>query len=251
MEYSINKLAKLSGVSVRTLHYYDEIGLLKPKRGKWNNYRSYNEEDLLLLQQILFYKELDFSLDQIRKIIKDKNFNFVSALRTHRNEITKKKKRIDDLLKTIDKTILRITKNKHMNDDQLFDSLIKKHEKEYAKEAKDRWGSTEACKESQRRVSRMSKDELKKVLQKQGEISKEIAECMKEGLGVKSQKVQELVKRHYNWLKNFYDPSPEIYLGLAKMYVDDPRFKKNYEDIEAGLAQYLSNAMEEFVRTSL
>ncbi len=247
--YTVQELAKLSGVSVRTLHYYDEMGLLNPKRKKWNNYRVYSEEDLLLLQQILFYKELDFPLEEIKKIIGNKNFDFAKALNSHKQEIIKKRKRIDEILKTIDKTLLKITKNKKMKDDELFDSLIEKHEKEYAKEAEQKWGNTEAYKQSKDRVAKMSKDDMKKVLKEQTGISIEIANCMKGGMGVRNSKVQALVSRHYFWLKNFYEPNPQMYVGLANMYVDDPRFAKNYNDIEPGLAQYMSEAMKVFAES--
>lgn len=249
MEYSVHKLAKISGVSVRALHYYDEMGLLNPKRMKWNNYRVYSEEDLLLLQQIIFYKELDFPLDEIKKIIGNKNFDFIKALNSHKQEIIKKRKRIDEVLKTIDKTILKITKNKKMKDDELFDSLIEKHEKEYAKEAEQKWGSAEAYKQSKDRVAKMSKEDMKKVLEKQTEVANAIASCMKEGVGVSSGKVQSLVREHYNDLRAFYEPNKKMYLGLAQMYVDDPRFKKHYDDIEQGLAQYLSDSMKVFTKS--
>lgn len=252
MEYSVHELAKISGVSVRTLHYYEEVGLLCPKRNNKNQYRTYSENDLLILQQILFYKVLDFSLEEIKKIMNSKDFEIVSALRSHKKMILDKKKRIDGLVKTIDDTILKITKNKKMKDEDLFDSLIEKqlekHEKEYAKEAKAKWGSTEAYKQSTQIVAKMSKDDMKKIMKEQIDISNEMASCLREGVGLTSSKVQCLVERHYNWLKNFYEPNAQMYVGLANIYVDDPRFAKNYNDIGPGLAKYFSEAMKVFVK---
>jgi hypothetical protein len=135
-------------------------------------------------------------------------------------------------------------------DDTQLNLILDIHENEYAKEAEDRWGNTEAYRESQKRVSKMSKDDMKKVLKEQSDISIELAKCMKDGLGIKSPRVQELIKRHYNWLKNFYEPNKEMYVGLANMYLDDPRFAKNYNDIEPGLAKYMSDAMKEFASTN-
>lgn len=248
MTYSINKLAKIAGVTVRALHHYDEVGLLSPKRELRNKYRIYTEDDLLVLQQILFYKELDFPLEEINTIIKNKKFDFSTALKNHRKMIILRKNRIDNLIKTIDKTILKINKNKNMKDEELFDAFMDKHEKEYAKETEERWGNTLAYKQSKDRVSKMSKEELKSVLRKHGEIAQELAVCMKEGVGITSSKVQSLVKKHYDGLSSFYDPNPEIYLGLANVYVDDQRFAKNYEDIEPGLAKYFSDSMKVFVK---
>lgn len=138
-----------------------------------------------------------------------------------------------------------------MKDEDLFDSLVEKrlekHEKEYAKEAEAKWGSTEAYKQSTQRTAKMSKDDMKKITKEQIDISNEVANCLREGIGPASSKVQSLVKRHYNWLKNFYEPNMQMYFGLANMYVEDPRFAKNYNDIEPGLAKYFSEAMKAFV----
>src|SRR3954464_3331738 len=123
MNYTINQLAKTAEVSVRTLHHYDAIGLLSPKRNPKNEYRVYDENDLLLLQQILFFRELDFPLDDIKEIITSKKFDIETALKDHKKMILIKKKRIDELLMTIDKTIKKVTKNKPMDDKELYEGF--------------------------------------------------------------------------------------------------------------------------------
>ncbi|MFZ2521866.1 MAG: TipAS antibiotic-recognition domain-containing protein [Minisyncoccia bacterium] len=124
-----------------------------------------------------------------------------------------------------------------------IEQLIKKHNSEYAEEAERIWGGTKAYRESKEKVSRMGKDGLKKALSQSSEITQKIASCMKTGLSPEDEKVQKLVEEYYKWLGNFYEPNKEIFKGLAKMYLDDPRFTKTYEDIAPGLAKYMSKAM--------
>lgn len=129
----------------------------------------------------------------------------------------------------------------------MLDMILEKHKSEYAEEAEERWGSSKAYQESKERVGKMSREILAETLNEHGEIAGDISVCMKEGLSVEDEKVQDLVQMHYNWLGNFYTPNIEIYLGLSEMYVNDPRFKKTYDDMGPGLAQYLSQAMKKFV----
>src|SRR5947207_8768482 len=131
MPYTINKLAKLSGVSVRTLHYYDEIGLLKPAYYGNNNYRYYEEEQFLLLQQILFYRELGFQLINIQKILSDKSFNIIEALVSHKNILQTDLDRIQKLIKTIDKTIAHLRGKTTMKLEEIFHGFSDEKQKLY------------------------------------------------------------------------------------------------------------------------
>ncbi len=248
MEYTIQKLAKSAGVSVRTLHYYDEVGLLCPKRNSKNDYRFYENNDLLKLQQILFFRELDFPLLEIKNILSSPSFDMRKALKDQRKLIEIKKNRLGKLIKTIDKTINSITKKTNMNNDELYGNFSKEEAEKYAKEAKERWGNTNAYKQSTERVKKMGKDGMKKVMDESSKITLEIAKNMKDGIDPKILQVQKLFERHYKWLSAFYEPSLEIYKGLAIMYVEDPRFKKTYEDIAVGLAVYMRDGMLEYVR---
>ncbi len=247
MEYNINQLAKLSEVSVRTLHHYDAIGLLSPKRNPQNEYRIYNENDLLLLQQILFFKELGFSLEEIKKILKSKNFDLEAALKDQKKMILLKKKRIDDLLATIDKTIKKIKKQKNMKDEELYDAFSEEELNKYKNEAQARWGHTDAYKQSTERVKKMGKEGLEKAGREGQDITKRISECFINGLAPENTETQKLIEKHFNWLANFYEPNLEIYKGLAEMYVADERFKKHYENFAEGLAEYMQKAMLVFV----
>ena len=137
-----------------------------------------------------------------------------------------------------------------MKDDELYGNFSKEEAEKYEKEAKERWGSTEAYKQSVERVAKMRKDGIKKVMEESSKITLDIAQSMKDGSSAKNPEVQKLFAKHYDWLRAFYEPSLDIYEGLAKMYVDDPRFKKTYEDIAVGLAVYMREGMLEYVRVN-
>ena len=246
MNYTVKQLAVLAGVSVRTLHYYDSVGILKPSLVKDNGYRVYSEKELLLLQQIMFFRELDFSIKDIKNALFSSEFDLKKTLHEHKHLIELKKKRLENLLSTIDRTIKKINKETIMNDQELYSAFSSEEMKKYREEAKQRWGSTEAYKQSEVRVKKMGKDGLKKVMEEGNKISLLLSECMKDGLKVEDGKVQELIGKHYEWVSNFYDPSKEIYSGLADLYVEDERFKINYEKIAVGLAEYISSAMKLF-----
>ncbi len=243
MTYSINRLAKLAGVSIRTLHYYDEVGLLTPTRLERNGYRQYDEAQLLRLQQIMFFRELDFHLEQIKKIIDSPHFDMRTALTEQKHLIKIKRHRLDRLIATIDKTIKKLNNELNMDDQELYGNFSKAEMNKYTEEARQRWGNTDAFKQSHDRVKKMGKAGLAKILKESGELTQEIAAAMKAGLDPKTDAVQVLIARHYEGLRAFYEPNLEIYKGLATMYVDDPRFKANYEKVAHGLAEFMRDGM--------
>lgn len=249
MTYTVHKLATIAGISVRTLHYYDQVGLLKPSRIKNNGYRYYEESDLLKLQQILFFKELDFPLGEIREILSSPAFDMREALREQRKLIELKKNRLSKLVKTIDETIKKINKEIRMDDKDLYGNFSKEEMEKYTEEARLRWGDTTAFKQSEERIKKMGKDGLRKVLEASGKLTVEIAEAMKAEFRPESKEVQKLIARHYEGLRAFYEPNLEIYRGLANMYVADERFKANYENVSKGLAQFMHDAMIHFADT--
>lgn len=244
MFYSIQQLADLAGVSVRTLHHYDAVDLLRPARQEKNSYRVYGEAELLKLQQILFFRELEFPLDEIKRILHDPNFNMRVALANQRELIELKKKRLSKLLKTIDQTMKKLNQEINMEDKALYTSFSKEDEAKYAAEAKELWGHTDAYKQSQERYGKLSDAEKQKIGQAGQDLVTEIASHMSEG--AKSDIVQKLIARHYEGLRTFYDPNTQIYRGLAEMYVADPRFAAFYENFVPGLAQFMRDAMVEF-----
>lgn len=243
MEYSIKQLASLAEVSVRTLHHYDQIGILKPARKK-NKYRSYGESELLRLQQILFFRELEFPLKDIKKIIDSPAFDMSKALRDHRKMIEIKKKRLSGLIRTIDKTLNKLDNKKLMTDEELYSNFSKEEAKQYAEEARQRWGNTDAYKQSMERARKLSKEDFERIGKEAEELLKEIVANMPEG--AKSDKVQSLISKHYEALRTFYDPNPHVYRGLAEMYVADKRFAAYYEKFHQDLPQFMRDAMIAF-----
>lgn len=240
MKYTINELAKSAEVTVRTLHHYDEIGLLQPKRGE-NGYRYYGQTELLRLQQILIYKELNVPLPTIKKILDEPNFDYRGALYEHKKHLETEKERLSKLIRTIDKTLKSLQEGGSMNPNDLYGGLTKKQLDEYQKEAEERWGTTDAYKESLSRVKAMGKSGLKKIFDESQIIVQEIVTLM--DYKVTSHEVQRAVAKHRANIGHFYTVSDEIYEGLAHMYVDDPRFKATYEKVKPGLADFLSRAM--------
>lgn len=243
MAYTVQQLGALAGVSVRTLHHYDAIGLLKPARVERNGYRMYEDRELLLLQQILFFRELDFSLEAIKRILNRPDFRIEKALKEQRALIEAKKNRLTNLIQTIDQTLKKITRKETMSDKSLYDGLSESEVKALKAEAKERWGHTDAYKQSQERYGSLSKEEKEAIGRAGEELLGEIVAAMRAGGKPESEAVQVLIARHYDSLRNFYEPSMEMYRGLAEMYVGDPRFAAFYEKRAEGLAQFMRDSM--------
>lgn len=241
MTYTVKQLSRLAGVSVRTLHHYDAIGLLQPERTRKNGYREYGEPELLLLQQVLFFRELEFPLTEIKKIIQSPNFDLVQALADQKRLIEIKRKRLAGLVKTIEETIKKLHKEKNMEDQELYASFSKEEGDKYAEEARQRWGHTDAYKQSQERVKKMTKEDWARISKKSDEIMKGLVANM--GNGPDSAEVQALISRHYDSLRNFYEPSLEMYRGLGEMYVADSRFAAHYEKYAPDMAAFMCQAI--------
>lgn len=242
MFYSINKLATLARVSVRTLHYYDEIGLLKPDHIKDNGYRAYGEKELLLLQQILFFRELEFPLDEIKRILRSPHFDMETALREQKKMLTLKATRLEALIQSIDKTLHHMNTNQKINDEELYDAFKDDDVKEYQQEVKQRWGNTDAYKQSMERVGKMTKAQMDKLKADGIAHTQAIAGAMDQG--VESPEVQALIKKSHEGINFFYDCSLEMFRNLGEMYVTDPRFTAYYEKFRPGLAQFMKEAID-------
>ncbi len=243
MEYTVKKLAKLSGITVRALHYYDQIGLLKPNSVKANGYRVYNDRELEMLQQIMFFRELGFSLRKIKQIVQDNDFNVLQALTEQRTLLTIKKKRLENLLLTIDKTFNSLKEGESMSDDAKFSAFSDQNYQKYKNEVESRWGNTKAYIQSMKKVGKMSKKNLDDIKVEAEDIYATIANLYMQGLIVESLEVQNQIERFYQHLGNFYEPSYEMFKNLGYMYVDDERFKEFYEKRAKGLAHFMRDAM--------
>lgn len=242
--YMINEISKLTGVSIRMLHHYDKIGLLVPSKRTDTNYRMYSDEDVAKLYQILLFKELEFSLQEIKTILQDENFDKEKALKEQRNLIIKKKNRLEKIIESIDDTINNFGGNV-MNKENFkaFDyEDIKKHEEKYKEETERKYGKTDAYKESKEKTSKYSKNDWENIMGEAESIYVELSKLMDKEPS--DEQVQLLVEKWRNHItENFYNCTIEIFRGLALMYVADERFTKNIDKYGEGLAQFLSDAM--------
>jgi DNA-binding transcriptional MerR regulator len=241
MSYTVNKLALLAGISVRTLHYYDEIGLLEPSNIAKNGYRYYEEKELIRLQQILFFRELDFPLDEIKGMLDRPGFSVIEALKDHKKLIRIKRKRLDGLIQTIDKTIKRMNNNQKMEDVEMYDAFKDDDVKEYQEEVKNRWGNTDAYKQSMQKVSKMTKAQMEELKKKGREHTQAIADNMQKGIDHPD--VQALIKQSHEGVNFFYECNLDMFRNLGQMYVDDPRFSAYYEKFASGLAVFMRDAI--------
>lgn len=236
----ISEVAKLSGVTVRTLHYYDEIGILKPSEITESGYRMYSNENLETLQQILFFRELDFPLNEIKEIIINPNYDKTEALNKQKELLVQKRQRIESLISLIDNTI----EGDNIMSFKEFDMKeIEANKKKYAKEVKERWGNTDAYEECNKKTNSYDKDKWKDVTEEANKIFGEFAQCR--DLDPSDEKVQDLVAKWQNHITaNFYNCTKEILSGLGLMYVQDERFKNNIDMSGEGTAELMSKAIE-------
>lgn len=236
----ISEVAKLSGVTVRTLHYYDEIGLLKPSKTTEAGYRMYSIEDLEKLQQILFFRELDFPLNEIKKIMINPNYDKIEALNKHKELLIEKRKRIDGLITLIDKTIKG---DNNMSFKEFDNSKIEENKRKYAEEVKKRWGNTDAYKEYEKKTGSYDKNSWNTINEEMAEILKEFADNRDKD--VNSDIVQSLVEKWRGYITlNFYNCTKEILSCLGLMYIGDERFKENIDKYGEGTAEFMAKAIE-------
>lgn len=252
MAYTVKKLSQLSGVSVRTLHFYDEIGLLKPAYYGENKYRYYREEQLLILQQILFFRELNVPLKDIQFIICSGGFDQVEALTSHRTLLVQDIERLTMLVKTIDKTIAHLRGDIIMKDIEMYEGFDLQKQQEYEKYLADQGiMSQEQINESWKRVKHWSKDDWNSFYQEGDRLNKALVAAIEAKLAPDSKEVQELIKQHYDMVKNFWTPTQEGYIGLGEMYLTHADFKQYYDNYHINLAEYLVEAMKVFAKQKL
>jgi MerR family transcriptional regulator, thiopeptide resistance regulator len=247
--YTVHQVARMAQVSVRTLHYYDQIGLLRPQDRTDANYRLYAEDDLLQLQQILFYRELGVPLGQIGRILADPGFDRVQALHDHRARLEKEAERILTLLTTVDRTLLRLTEKKNMlTDEELYEGLGKEKGERYEREAMEQYDPAVVA-ESNRRIRRMSKEQWNAVKKEGDDVNRQLAALMDQDPG--SPAVQAAVAWHHAWIENFFPAPAAVYRGLGDNYASNDEFRATFDGYRAGLADFLQKAMSIYADRSL
>lgn len=253
--YSVQKMAKLAGVSVRTLHLYDQIGLLKPSIRTEARYRLYGEKELLRLQQILFYKELDFPLKEIQTILDNPDFDLVEALLSHKVSLQARQNRISTLLETIDKTVNHLkTGTIMLKPEELYDGLAKETAEAYRTEASKKYGS-EVVEHSEKALGKMTKEQFEALKAELKENANALF-ALKDEDPTNAQ-VQKLIARHYEMIRILWgtsgsgDKQAEAYKGLGQLYVNDERFTMIDGQPQPEYALFLSKSMAYFADNHL
>ena len=252
MPYTVNKLARISGVSPRTLRFYDEIGLLKPAYYGDNHYRYYEEEQLLMLQQILFFREIGFPLTDIQQIISSDDFDKLESLSTHKSILQSSLEKTETLIKTIDKTISHIRGKLIMRDAEMYDGFDPKKQQEHEKYMLDKGTITQKeVDDSWKNVRHWKKSNWESFKNDGDQLNQDLAQAMKSHLKPADIAVQALIQRHYDWVKNFWIPTKASYIGLADMYLDHPDYRDFYNNYHPNLVEYLVEAMRVFAECEL
>jgi MerR family transcriptional regulator, thiopeptide resistance regulator len=241
---TVGAVARLAGVTVRTLHHYHEIGLLTPSGRSEAGYRHYADADLERLQRILFFRELGFALDEIRAVMTDEHADASSHLRRQHGMLRDRIRRLERMAAAVEKALEAHTMDIKLSPEERFEVFGDFDPEAHAAEAEERWGGTDAYGESSRRVARYTKEDWDELKRDAAAHLDALVAAMRAGepaVGTAAMDAAEAHRRHLTrW---FYDCSTEIHRGLGQMYVDDPRFAATYERIAPGLAAYLRDAI--------
>jgi DNA-binding transcriptional MerR regulator len=244
MSYSVGKVAQMAGVSVKTMHHYDEIGLLSATGRSGAGYRKYEDSDIERLQRILFYRELGFNLREIKTIVDDPDVDSTGHLKSQRRLLTERIERLRKMVAAIDnemeadKMDIKLTPEERL---EIFGDFLPE---DYEEEAKQRWGNTDAYKESQRRVSEYTKDDWLAIKAEQEEVETNFAALFRSGAAPDSEGAMDTAEAHRNHITRwFYECGYEIHTGLGDMYVADERFRANYDKYAPGLSEFIKDAI--------
>ncbi len=248
MEYTVNELAQLSGVSGRTLRYYDSIDLLKPARIARNGYRIYGQEQVDRLQQILFYRALEVSLEEIKQMLNDTHFDRYTALQQHLQVLTEKKARLEGLITTVEKTIRSMEGGYPMKDKEKFEGLkqqvLAENRAKYGEELDEKYGAAQMA-ASEEKVANMSQEQWNAQKAEEQEIAALLKEAMELGDPACAQ-AQRACDLHRQWLCRFWPDdtyTKEAHRMMGEMYVGDERFRAYYEAIAPGCAEFFRDAL--------
>ncbi len=244
MSYSVGQVAALAHLTVRALHHYDEIGLLSPSDRSAAGYRLYSDADLERLQQILFYRELGFPLNQVAVILNGGAADAASHLRTQHRLLRERIEQLQAMLGAIDKTLEAEHMGVRLTPEERFEVFGTFVPDDYDQEVQERWKDTSEFQESQRRVSTYTKEDWTRIKAAAEENGRALVEAMKDGASPQSDRAMALAELYREHISRwFYECSHEIHLGLGEMYVADPRFAAFYDRMSPGLAMYLRDAI--------
>ncbi|SCE78568.1 DNA-binding transcriptional regulator, MerR family [Micromonospora coriariae] len=244
MAYTVGQVAKVAGVTVRALHHYDEIGLLSPSGRTTAGYRRYDDADLERLQLVLYYRELGFPLEEIAAIIDDPAADPAAHLRRQHELLTVRIKRLQEMVTAIEFAMEASKLNIQLTPEERFEVFGDFNPEEHEVEAEQRWGDTDAYRESNRRASRYTKDDWLRIKAENEDWGRRIVAVLASGAPADGPEAMELAEEHRQIIGRwFYECSYEMHTGLADMYLADERFTGHYENMAPGLAAYLNEAI--------
>jgi DNA-binding transcriptional MerR regulator len=244
MEHTVGRVAELSGVTVRTLHHYDEIGLLVPHGRTEAGYRQYDDADLERLQQVLYYRELGFPLERIAALLDAPDTDTNTHLQEQRRLINERIQRLQSMLNAVDYALEAARMNVRLTPEERFEVFGEFDPAQYGAEVEEKWGNTAAFKQARQKTSRYTKDDWKRMGAESGAISARLAAAMQAGLPASSVEAMDAAEAHRAHIEQwFYDCSYEVHRGLGDMYLADDRFGAAYEAVAPGLTQYIRDAI--------
>ncbi|GAA0115442.1 MerR family transcriptional regulator [Clostridium senegalense] len=249
--YKVKEVQSITGVTIRMLHHYDKINLLNPSSKSDAGYRLYNDNDLEKLQQIMFFRELDFSLEEIKEILSSPKFNKNTALENHKKILTERKTRLENLIKIIDNTLEKGVDNMSNNENfKAFDTTeIENYKNKYKKEVEAKYSTTDAYKEYNKKASKYEKNDWQNIMEKGDIIFKNLASLMDKSPS--DIEVQTEIQNWRNHITNsFYNCTIEIFQSLGEMYVNDTRFTENIDKHKRGLSNFINEAIKIYCKNN-
>ena len=242
---NVGEVAALAGVTVRTLHHYDRIGLLSPSGRTAAGYRQYAPADLDRLHQVLLYRELGFPLEEVATLLDDPSADPEAHLRRQHRLLRDRMERTSEILAAVEKEMEARSMGISLTPEERFEVFGEHDPAQYEAEVEERWGETDACAESKRKTAAYSKEDWLAIKAEQAEIGDRFVRALQSGAAPDSEEAMDVAESHRQSISRwFYDCSPEMHAGLGRMYVEDERFTATYEALAPGLAQYVSTAVQ-------
>lgn len=243
-EHSVGEVARLAHVSVRTLHHYDEIGLLRPSGRTSAGHRRYRAADLQRLREILFYRELDFGLDEIASMLSDPGAGTDAHLRTQHRLLRERIDRQQRLLRALEKEMEARKMGMSLTPEEQFEVFGTDKIVEYQNEAEQKWGDTEAWQQSQRRSAAYTKQDWEQIKAEADATIEGFRVALTSGLPADGARARELAEEHrQHIIRWFYDCGPDMHRCLAELYLSDPRYMATYDEIAPGFSRYVHDAI--------
>lgn len=241
---TVGQVAERYGVTVRTLHHYDEIGLLRPSRRSAAGYRLYGEDDLTRLRHVVLYRRLGFALEEVALLLDDPDADVVEHLRRQRRAVMSRRDEMQDLVVAIDRALEAEMSGVQLTESEKRELFGEGYSEEYEREARERWGDTEAWAQSQRRTAQYTKQDWQEITAEGEAVAEELAAAKRAGeppTSTRAMDAAEAARQHIH--TRFYDCPPSMHRCLGDLYVDDERFARYYDDREPGLAGWVRDAV--------